>query len=355
MAKKSIKDHELASDVEAQGRELTAVVDAEDVDELDVLGHAMIYTVGDLELERDWLVNQMEELNLPGWMQPREVTPKRAFNRTRKRLVERDDDEMWIVGPDGEDRRAKFNVEKVTNDVFQIDAKVLFTADDLDSEEGEWRTTTLGSVRYIHEHEAIVTTPDIGREESLWEAWEHFASKAQEKFTYMQEAHTGKDLQKMLSRFVKHWTSSVKLRSGGAVYFVPAQYSDEVGALKTLLDRVNVEWKESGRRTEVQRIPVIDSDEQREMVEARVQVEVEERLEDAMSDVSDELTEAEDTDEVVDEVMDVFEEQFRSVEDFAAEYNALLQAEMDVRGILEEWTEAMTETEQEIVEEVIEA
>lgn len=335
---KSVSDYELQGDATVDGQELLSVVGADDAEDVEVVGQAIWYTIGSdfvvstgddaEETGREWLLRRMEELGLPTWMAPPEVTAKGAFTRTRDFLVTPQNDELEIGG-----RNVEFETKRATHDTWHILANTYFTAKELEQEDGEWRQATVGVVRYMKEHSSVATIPKIDRDDDMWDAWEYFASRAVAMHDEMQDSHVGRDIQKLLHRFTHEWTHTVKFRDGGAVYFVPAQYEAELDAIKTLVEEIDGRFKDHGKDAELKRLPVVNDDERRAMVRERAEAWVEDRLDAALEAGLSEF--GEEMDELEDEVVEAAEEELEDSDDFASQYNSLLDLRLSVEDAIE--------------------
>jgi hypothetical protein len=352
----AITDHELDTGVSIGTQDLTGVTDI-DADEAEILGHAVTYTVGDFEVPREWLMERMEDMGFPEFMRFREPTDKRAYNRVRDRLVDVDNGHDNIeVTAGGKTRKARVTTKKVDNETFQIDVDVLFdAADNEEANHGDWRNTTIGHVRYVREDGGVVTTPSIEEENALWNVWERYAAKVHEAKSYYKTVHLGKEFQKLMGRVVKHWTEGVKIRSAGAVYFVPARHADTMEQLGRLFAEIDEKFKDSGSTLEVQTIPVISDEQRRKMVAEKAEDELEARVEAAIDNIEEGLQEADpdaDEDELVEDLVGVFEEELDEIDDFAAEYNALLEAELNIREVIQDRKGDVVPDAEEVIEEV---
>lgn len=333
-----VSEHELQGDADVDGQELLSVVGAEDAEDVEVVGQAIWYTIGSdfvvstddsaEETGREWLLRRMDELDLPEWMAPPEVTPKGAFTRTRDFLVTPRNEDTEIGG-----RTVEFETKRATHDTWHILANTYFTADELNQDDGEWRQVTVGVVRYMKDHESVATIPKIDRDDAMWDAWEYFAARAVEMHETMQDSHIGRDIQKLLHRFTHEWTHTVKFRDGGAVYFVPAQYEAELDALKTLVEELGVEFKTHGKDAELKRLPVVNDDERRRMVRERAEAWLDERVDDAIeAGLSEFETEM---DELSDDVIEAAKDELGESDEFADQYNALLDLRLSVEDVID--------------------
>lgn len=364
---KALSDYRLEENVDAGDYTIT-VGSADGDEEIDPLGWTMSYTIGDFEVPREWLVQRMEELGLPEWSVPTVPTKKRAFDRTRKRLLNDENDET-TVEYEGRELTVKFEVEMATREEFHILAKTWFPADVVGGEDGQFRTTTLGIVKY--NAGAPITTAKVPAQDPLYGAWERFetrvvanceeAARVPEQYLpedestvglyqWYQNSHIGRDVQKMMYRYVNHWTDSVKLRDGGAVYFVPVKHTGSLEALKDLVSEMDEKWKFRGKDLELQRWSVVDREEERRQVQRRVEKHLREAVQSRLEDAFEALDDA--SEEVAEEAVAVAED-LSDEDNLMTEYNALLDAELRIQDILEDWVGSVTGAEAELVEEVM--
>jgi hypothetical protein len=334
----AITDHRLDTGVSLGTESLTAVTDI-DAEDAEILGHSVNYTIGDFEVPREWLVNRMEEMGFPDFMIFTEPTTKRAYNRVRDRLVDVDNGYDKVdVSIAGHSRRARVFTKKVDNDTFQVDVDVFFDSADADAEHGDWRTRTLGYVNYERSTGSPITRANIDDDSALFPLWEKYVGEVHQQFSHYQETHVGKEFQKLMARLVKFWTEGVKIRSAGAVYFIPARHAETMETLGQLFHEIDEKFKESGSRLEVNTIPVISDEQRRQMVADRAEEELESRVESALETVEEEVEEADadvSEEELVSDLVDVFETQLEDIDDFTAEYNALLEAELNIRDVIQ--------------------
>lgn len=369
----SIKDYGIQSDVDVDGATITAITDGDEQEEVEIIGHLISYTIGsDFLVPRDWLKRRMAELDLyihdptgeKELMIPPKVTPKRAFNRTRDHLI----DEVTAKRDDfhGDGRRkingraTQFATKKATNDEWHITAEAYFTADELNTglppgeaeyEDGEFRQTTIAVFRYDGENEGMVDHRKIDEDDAMWETWEILRDEAHELFGDMQTHNIGRDIQKMLNRYVNHWTDTIKVRDGGAVYFVPAGYDDSVRALKTLIDEMNTQHKHRGRDCELLRIGVTNSEEERKQIEAKARKHLEKQVDSALEAAFAALAEDESTPE---EIGRELEDRLEGIDEFAGQYNALLSARLAAQDVLEDKLSQLQGVKEDIVADVLE-
>lgn len=385
----SIKDYGVQSDVAVgNGATITAITDGDEQEEVSIVGHLISSTIGsDFIVPRPWLEQRAEELGLTiiapdtgeeELMIPPEASAKSAFTRTRDLLIEEFSAYHSDFSSEGktmiDGRKTTFESKKVSNDEWHITAEAFFTADELNAVEekdydyGEHRQTTVMVCRYDPEQEGMRTphiNDDLG--DSLREVTEKLAygednpakvegsarlEGAKDFVDRMKESNIGRDIQKMLNRYVKHWTDSIKVRDGGAVYFVPAGYDDSVRALKTLIGEINEEHKHRGSECELLRVAVTDSEEEKRQIEAKARKHLENRIDAAMEAAFAALSE-EDT--LVEEIAEDFQDRVEALDaDFADDYNVLLNAKLSAQDVVEERMDRLSGEHEEVVEQALE-
>ena len=336
------KDYNIDSNVEVEGEELTGFVGEEqDLEDLEILGFATMTTIGGgrgMTVPREWLIPRMDELGIPEFMHPNEPRTSSAFKRALNyhMLIERE--EKVVNG-----HRIKPDVEKGEGNTHHILANVYVPAEqiaenegiDEEEAEGEWRQVTLGLAKYDDGH--MMTIDKIDEESPLWDEWDYLRNRAYNLFDELQSAHVGYDFQVITYHLRKHWTNSVPLRDGGAVAFIPAtpKVTEVLEGLSTLFAEVSEKFKEKGKKMEVNTIPVLNTASQQRMVEARA----EEQVEQIAGDLVDETREQLQEDIPIEEVARNIASELEEAEDFEAQYNSLLDAELSARRLIEEWVD----------------
>lgn len=219
-------------------------------------------------------------------------------------------------------------------------------------EENEFDGKMLGVIWYESDH-GLRGRPQVDPNDEFWDAWNAYVDEFRTEWELQQESVLGKDIRSMIVRFFKHKSKSVKFRAGGGVYFVPVAAEPVVRALDELVSWVNVEHKDAGFPCEFDMIEVADTEEKRSMVEDKVRRNLEEQVSDMIEESVEEL--AEETEATVSEMFDELKEDLADAEDFAERYNALLDADMAVSDILEDWKSKLSGEAEELVDEALAA
>lgn len=328
-------------DVTVAGTKLSGLHDDIDGEDVEVLGFATIFTIGELlEVPAQFLEDQAEQEGLSDKYLPRRPTPKKAYTRACTRL-------FW--GRAGFGRYDEYEVEakKINTALYTVQAEYY------DEDAEEFRDTgALGNLSYDYDEQQLVarqrtTDPD------LVDLWEQIEKLARSRFDEMLETYTGSDLRAMVRNVIGD-QYSVSLRNAGAVYFVPANQADDLRKVSAVVDACNT-FKKPGRPpAQVAMLEVIDSKDKREFVETRVQTELSEKVEKALGQAADRIDEeGQLTDELEESIEETLTAVLSESTNVAEQYNALLRANMEVESIVENLKSEFRDEVGEIAEEVV--
>ena len=197
-------------------------------------------------------------------------------------------------------------------------------------------------------------TQRIDDEHPLSSVWQDLVVRIRELFETHKTSHNGDDMRDVLYDFTRYESESIPLRDGGAVYFIPAHEKDTVEALADIWDKMDEEFKLRGRETEIQTIPVVSDTERKQLVEKRaakvVRDEIDRVLEDAFDDLEDP-----DNDTPEDEIVGTIEDALGDHSQTADVYNALVDARIDIREVLKEFAQDVSEeARQDLIEDTLE-
>lgn len=330
-------------DITVAGTKLSGLHDDLNGEDVEVLGFATIFTIGEfLEVPANFLEAQVDQEGLNEKYLPNRPTPKKAYTRACNRL-------FW--GREGHGKFGRYRVEtkKVNTALYTVQAEYY------DEDAEEFRDTgALGNLSYDYDKQQLIASQRTVDDDEV-DLWENVAQLARNRFDEMLETYTGGDLRGMV-RSVIDEKFSVGLRNAGAVYFVPANQSEDLRKVSKVVDSCNT-FKKPGRPpAQVAMLEVIDSKDKREFVEARVQSELNEEVEKALSSAADKIDEeGEFTDEVQSQIEESLEKVLGETANVAQQYNALLRADMEVEKIVKnlknEFRQEVSEIATEIVEE----
>jgi DNA-directed RNA polymerase beta' subunit len=331
------------SDVQVGGVTLSGLQDDfEEEEEVEILGFASFFTIGEfLEVPRTFIEDKATAVDLDELYLPRKPTPKKAYTRTCSRL-------FYDINNDIGGRWGAYEVttKKVKTGMWVVQAE------EWDEDAEEYTTQAIGNLSYDYDDQKLRATQRT-KSPNLEPIWDEVSSMARRKFDDMLETYLGSDLRDMVRKIIDA-QYSVKLRSAGAVYFVPANQAEELRKAAGIVGDCNAFKKDGRPRADVGIIEVIDKADKRKLVEGRVEAEVRTEIEKVFENAVDEWNESEETEEVIrTEIEEMFEETLEETLSVTEQYNALLRAEMKVSEIVENLKSNLSSEIQEIVEETM--
>lgn len=329
--------------------DLKAVIDGRDPGDVNVFGYQVIYTTGDFQLPREDLLNKMADVGLPEWMAPSRVAPHRCFGRMIDDLEEELAQRDKIGG-----HRIRFDLETGASSYeYHISAKVWHGDEETGSNAGKWQPHDLGVIQYeggdVKDIEFLDRIEqDFAVLGDLW--YEAIKTRARSLFEGHRDLHIGDDVNNMVYYLCRQWTDAIKLRD--SCYFVPAAYEDietYIDGFRELYQWIDENYKTSGQTTELFAIEIMDSERQRQMVEAKVVDELEDEVGNLYGDIVERVREGTDLSEtaemLVDDLMDI--------ESTAERHSKILETQMSLERARAEALDDLDSDEQEVVEKVL--
>ena len=314
----------------------------EDADDPELLGYAVLYTVGsdwNCLVPRDWLLERVNDLGLPEWLAPNKPRPHDAYKRAIKRMREDWLDREWLI----EAPRLDNGIEddhRVTVDLKEGDGKyhwhvradVFFDEEECKQEGGKWVQHDLGLISYDVDKGYVRAIRDdgLGDDDRLLEVWEEVAKQVTRFYQKMQQTHIAQDIRKMMYYTTRDYTNDV-IQLRRSVYLFPAGMMDFVDKMAQLYSDINEEFKTKGETVAVRKIEILDLADKREWIQEKVEETLEENLDSILSEAFEEFDEGEAADEIVKAIKAELEGDVATAET----YNALLQAQIDVEQTLE--------------------
>lgn len=337
-------------------REIGTIADDEDNPD-EYIGFLKFSTTGEVLVPRDWLLEQWNNHNLPKDILPTQVTNWQAFRRAI-RYVE-DDDELLNYEVYNSHYNQTFNcrfiVEKSGEEgsnVFIVYARTFIPEEIIGEEGGDYNQERVGYFNFYRPEDSdgyIVTEEEIDEDNAHYDALTELFDETRKTWHKMKKHHNYSDLQNILTGF-RTKGNAVEVRR--AVYFIPAHLENYLEGLQTVWGELN-QFKSDGEEVRIDKSPVINMSEQRELIESRVH----EKLKDIVGEVVGEIIQQweDSADETADEAANRLLEELQDsgAEEISANYNQLLNARLSVKEILEEQREELGEEAEEVIENVI--
>jgi hypothetical protein len=346
------------NNVEIGTREIGSLAESEDDNPEEVIGFLSFSTTGEVQVPRDWLLDQWNEHDLPNRILPTETTNWQAFRRTISYLKDQTEFLSYSVENDelGMGLDCKLEIEKsnaLGSNVYLVYGKTFFPEEVCGEEGGNWSSSRIGMFDFYRPDNndldgRMITRREIDEDNAHYEQLTRLFQEAQEIESERRTHHNFNDLQSILEQYRGPITNSVDIRR--SVYFVPAHHEDSLNALSSVWKKMN-QFKEGGEPIRIEKTPVVDMQEQRELVASRVRDKLEEMVNDIVSEVVTEFEDNAETtaDEAANEIMD----QLEQGENTASTYNQLLGLRLSIKEILEHRREEMKEESEEIIENIM--
>lgn len=354
------------SKITVQRRELNAVLGAEEDEDQELLGRAMVYRAGDVLVPRDWLLQRCQDLDVPDLIIPDQTTPHSAYKRAMSRLVTSNPQngdhrtDRRFVDYDGINQPLRTELELKDGDrnVNHLTADVFFPEDITGAAGGKWEHHDLGHFNYNTESQSVEAVVNEDAPKPLIGLFNEMTDRARRLQDRMQEHHTGHDLRhmiylNMIFNSPPEWPNVIPLIDQGGLYFVPeGDLVDVIDSLAIIFREANDKFKVGGAEMAIRTMEVVDSDDKREWIRSRVEDSLEKMVDDVIDKAFETFEEGEET---ADEIVDTIVERIDAEGDNAQQYNSLLQAKLDVESMLaQKATEADEPEKEEIVQRAME-
>lgn len=343
--------------VEIGTREIGSLANEDDNPE-EVIGFLTFSTTGELQVPRDWLLEQWNEHDLPNRILPTETSNWQAFRRTISHLQDQTGLLTYSVYNDHYDMEFDCELEinksnELGSNVYLVYGKTFFPEEVCGEEGGNWNSNRIGMFDFYRPDDSdapgrMITRREIDEDNAHYEQLSKLFKRAREIEPERRRSHNFNDLQTILEKYRGAITNSVEIRR--SVYFTPAHHEDSLNALSNVWKKMN-QFKDGGEAIRIEKTPVVDMQEQRELVATRVREKLEEMVNDIVTEVVSEFEDNADTtaDEAANEIMDELSEG----ENTASTYNQLLGLRLSIKEILEERREEMKEESEEIIENIM--
>lgn len=290
---------------------MQAVKDINSIDKNSLLGYMVFYHVPEIkishkDLEQIFDNNKMEKASLPPKIYEHDAF-RRATGKIRGTVS---------VNLSGENKDAKLNVDEVRNDknfiVRALGRKVA------DSEHDSIDYETVGHMFFNKDTKQMTYNSTVGMDSEY--NYQEILEETLNLFTDWINYHTKDTVRNIVNKIVKSM-QPVNIIKGA--YFIPKKEFDTVKGLKGIIDDLGDYASEEVPAMEI--IPLLDTIEQRTMVEDRVNKEVMNDVDNLVFELSEMLTEGKD---IHKRTINRVTCQFQELRDKTNTYATLLQTKM---------------------------
>lgn len=210
------------------------------------LGHLIWFSIGDMEITREEIEKLANDANLPDRFLPSSIRTVDAFRRATS--------EVGGVLLNGTDKSTEtLLVREVSSDKEGVIRHLI--KETADKKRKQLTYDHCGSLKYDRDNEYMLATSYVDEAVPAVE-------KAKTLFHKYRNYYTSDHIRRMV-KTVLYDSQSVALRPSGAIYFVPRKHETKIHALRDFM-------KCLPGNTEIHLMPVVDMDEQREMLEEKL-------------------------------------------------------------------------------------
>lgn len=332
---------------------VTGHVDAESLDDVEILGYEMFSTTGELVVPREWLVEQFRINGLPEFLLPNPKRPSSAYRLAMQYLLEDEwsEREVNVPGVSGP-VSVRFHMEDGNDYIRHVYVNMVYDEDQIGKKGGYVDKIDLGHFNYDRDEQAIRWHTVIPEDKEFhFKLWRQLIGRAQGLFGQMKVSHTGKDLCRVLLDLVKSRSSAIPLREGGAVYFFPAGYGNYLDGLANIWEELN-QFKTDGRKCRIRTLALIDNENHRQVVRECAEQEVQNRIDDIVEAGIESLKTSEK--KTVEDIAEKIIDDLGSVGKLSDDYGQILETRLSIKRNLEAWADRLEGEQREAIEQVVE-
>lgn len=319
------------------------------------LGHFTFSTTGDADVPIDWLHEQFIENGLNEGLLPRRPSNWQAYRRAMRSLSEDSDLLEYSVFMDDIQREIDCRIEleksqEKGSNVF-ITYTRMFWPEELSGEEGgDYDDERLGYFDFHRPDEGpggLIRKSEIDQDNAHYEEWCKIIDEARERYSDFQNVYLQQDLQSVLTSF-RSAADAIAIRRG--VYFVGNHHQASVEALSRIWGKMNA-FKDSGDVVRIDTTPVLNLEEQREIIAVRVEEKLENMVDVVVTEAFSEWEDSEEqtADAAAREIMNKLE----NADKVAGKYSELLSIKLSIKNILRERMDEFSEEKEDIVQQVL--
>ena len=242
----------------------------QDVPEEMLLGNLLFYNLIDMTVEEKDLIDVFNNNNIPQ-SYLRKISHADAFRRASSSIK----NEKVIYTDDiGDKFEGRINVDEVTNDKMYI--KRIIGVRVLNDQREEVSYTQLGSVSYDRANDCIMTYIDpvlsfcIGNTNALFKTVE-------DRYNLWSSYHNHDTVKNTVNRIVDSM-HPIALMPTGICKFIPKTSKDTLYGLKGVLSDLSEYSDNKNEENTVEIIPILDTQEHRDLVNKMYEEEIEETL-----------------------------------------------------------------------------
>jgi hypothetical protein len=275
---------------------------------LDFLGHLIWFTITDCRITRDDLENIFGVTGLDKKFLPKPINQRDAFRRaTSSGEVKRT--------PYGDDMFLNIMVRDVRQDSKTIERQLLREIVDSKNTKLEHRPVCRMMFNETDFH--VIPMEDMIREER------DACDRIEMAYEMRKENYDGRTCRDIINDVLRE-CRPVAMRSSGGVYFVPKEFEETIEALQAFCERVSA-YSITRYKSKLYRVPVVNADEQLEMLEESVEEQVKKSSESMIAEMTKILLEGK---KVTQNLAGQYVDKAKSLRKMVESYREMLQSEI---------------------------
>jgi len=321
------------------------------------IGFLTFSTTGEVLVPRPWLIQQWEEHGLDQSLLPRKPTKWMSYRRTVNGKLKDENDIRTYQARDeeyGETLNWRLDIDKSGDEgsnVFIVTANKFIPERLCGKEGGDWDNERIGHFDFWRsedgESEGMIHESEIEKDSVHYNHLANLFEKAREIMKIMQDHHIFNDINSILETYRSH-VQAVEIRR--SVYFVGAHEEQTINSLSSIWRSMN-QFKEDGEKVRIDKTPVVNMSDQRELIAEKVRDKVQSIIDDIVGKIISEFEESDD--ETADEAANKLMSQLEESKDISSTYNQLLDMKLSIKEVLEEERKELSDEADEVVENVL--
>ena len=211
-----------------------------------ILGNLVWFSVSDMEILRDELVKIANNVGLPEKYVPAPIRPSDAFRRATS--------EIGGVLKAGEEITEVLMVREVLSAEDRVIRHLI--KETRDKKNVKLNYEKIGEIEFERQWGTVTTT-------AITDEAKPALKKAKVQYNKYRDYFVGDHIRKLI-KTVLNECQAIGVRPAGAVYFTPASHEPTIKALNTLVKML------PGSAVEMHYLPVVNADEQKQMLEEKL-------------------------------------------------------------------------------------
>ena len=295
-----------------------------------LLGNLLFTNLIDMKIEVDELASIFKQNNIPEEY-IRVISNADAFRRASSSVKNRT---MLIPNSNGTTEKVRIEVDEVKNDVYGI--KRIIGIKQIDEIKEDISYLPVGEVLFQRSSSTCIAIPYVSFQDPAFSVYKALFDEIRDKYIDWSVYHNKDTVKNIINRIIAD-THPINLMPTGLCKFIPSSSSDLLYNLKNALELMSVHRINAAAGNNIMEIiPVIDTEEQRSLIEKNFTAEITDELFEFTQELREVLNKK---NSLSTRTAHAYIDKFNLLKSKAQEYDALLGTY--VEGIYSQITEAL--------------